>query len=138
MMEVAFAASARIARSRWAPVLRRDGWNLANHAVSPVEHHEMRRAEQRSRDLRVAWPRDNLAAVTARHIRYVGGMIRGVSSVLHEATELDPRTARYVNDNLADYLMRSAKWPMNMQPNEADKPDVESHCAVVPQFPSSN
>jgi xanthine dehydrogenase YagR molybdenum-binding subunit len=24
---------------------------------------------------------------------------------LHEATEIDPRTARYVNDNLADYLV---------------------------------
>jgi xanthine dehydrogenase YagR molybdenum-binding subunit len=28
-----------------------------------------------------------------------------VSSALHEATEIDERTARYVNDNLADYLI---------------------------------
>jgi xanthine dehydrogenase YagR molybdenum-binding subunit len=34
----------------------------------------------------------------------MGGMIWGLSSALHEATELDERSARYVNANLADYL----------------------------------
>jgi xanthine dehydrogenase YagR molybdenum-binding subunit len=41
---------------------------------------------------------------TARS-QYMGAMIWGVSSALHEATEIDPRNARYVNDNLADYLV---------------------------------
>jgi xanthine dehydrogenase YagR molybdenum-binding subunit len=41
---------------------------------------------------------------TARS-QYMGAMIWGISSALHEATEIDPRTARYVNDNLADYLI---------------------------------
>ena len=41
---------------------------------------------------------------TARS-QLMGGMIWGISSALHEATEIDPRNARYVNDNLADYLM---------------------------------
>jgi xanthine dehydrogenase YagR molybdenum-binding subunit len=41
---------------------------------------------------------------TARS-QLLGGMIWGVSSALHEATEVDPRTARYVNDNLADYMV---------------------------------
>jgi xanthine dehydrogenase YagR molybdenum-binding subunit len=41
---------------------------------------------------------------TARS-QYLGGMIWGVSSALHEATEIDPRNARYVNDNLADYMI---------------------------------
>jgi xanthine dehydrogenase YagR molybdenum-binding subunit len=41
---------------------------------------------------------------TARS-QYLGGMVWGVSSALHEATEIDPRNARYVNDNLADYLV---------------------------------
>jgi hypothetical protein len=27
------------------------------------------------------------------------------NGALHEATEVDPRSARYVNDNLADYLI---------------------------------
>jgi xanthine dehydrogenase YagR molybdenum-binding subunit len=41
---------------------------------------------------------------TARS-QLMGGMIWGVSSALHEATEIDKRNARYVNDNLADYLI---------------------------------
>jgi xanthine dehydrogenase YagR molybdenum-binding subunit len=41
---------------------------------------------------------------TARS-QYMGAMIWGISSALHEATEIDERTARYVNDNLADYLI---------------------------------
>jgi xanthine dehydrogenase YagR molybdenum-binding subunit len=41
---------------------------------------------------------------TARS-QLMGGMIWGISSALHEATELDRKRARYVNDNLADYLV---------------------------------
>jgi xanthine dehydrogenase YagR molybdenum-binding subunit len=37
--------------------------------------------------------------------QYMGGMIWGISSALHEATEIDRKRARYVNDNLADYLV---------------------------------
>jgi xanthine dehydrogenase YagR molybdenum-binding subunit len=51
---------------------------------------------------------------TARS-QLMGGLIWGMSSALHEATELDDRYARYVNDNLADYLL-----PVN-----ADVPSVE-------------
>src|SRR5581483_7746836 len=39
------------------------------------------------------------------HSQLMGGMIWGISSALHEATEIDPRYARYVNDNLADYMI---------------------------------
>src|SRR6201999_2696522 len=64
-----------------------------------------------------------LGAFTAGHImnprtarsQLMGGLIWGMSSALHEATELDERYARYVNDNLADYLV-----PVN-----ADVPSVE-------------
>ena len=64
-----------------------------------------------------------LGAFTAGHImnprtarsQLMGGLIWGMSSALHEATELDERYARYVNDNLADYLL-----PVN-----ADVPSVE-------------
>lgn len=52
--------------------------------------------------------------VTARS-QYLGGAIWGIGSALHEATEIDTRAARYVNKNLADYLV-----PVN-----ADVPDVE-------------
>ena len=41
---------------------------------------------------------------TARS-QLMGGMIWGIGSALHEATEIDVRSARYVNDNLADYSM---------------------------------
>ena len=51
---------------------------------------------------------------TARS-QLMGGLIWGMSSALHEATELDERYARYVNDNFADYLV-----PVN-----ADTPSVE-------------
>jgi xanthine dehydrogenase YagR molybdenum-binding subunit len=51
---------------------------------------------------------------TARS-QLLGGLIWGVSSALHEATEIDERYARYVNNNLADYLV-----PVN-----ADIADVE-------------
>ncbi|MBL6459100.1 xanthine dehydrogenase family protein molybdopterin-binding subunit [Belnapia sp. T6] len=39
------------------------------------------------------------------HSQYMGGMIWGISAALHEATEIDPHAARYVNDNIAEYLM---------------------------------
>lgn len=51
---------------------------------------------------------------TARS-QLMGGLIWGMSSALLEATEIDQRYARYVNDNLADYLV-----PVN-----ADVPGVE-------------
>jgi xanthine dehydrogenase YagR molybdenum-binding subunit len=51
---------------------------------------------------------------TARS-QLMGGMIWGISSALHEATEIDRERARYVNDNLADYHV-----PVN-----ADVADVE-------------
>ena len=51
---------------------------------------------------------------TARS-QYMGAMIWGISSALHEAAEIDPRTARYVNDNLADYLI-----PVNADIRDVD------------------
>ncbi|RZM02048.1 MAG: xanthine dehydrogenase family protein molybdopterin-binding subunit [Variovorax sp.] len=55
-----------------------------------------------------------LNPVTARS-QLMGGMIWGLGSALHEATEIDHRHARYTNDNLAEYLI-----PVN-----ADVPEVE-------------
>ncbi len=39
------------------------------------------------------------------HGQFMGGMIWGISSALHEATEIDPKLARYTNDNIAEYLI---------------------------------
>ncbi|WOS67079.1 MULTISPECIES: xanthine dehydrogenase family protein molybdopterin-binding subunit [Sinorhizobium] len=49
------------------------------------------------------------------HSQLIGGAIWGLSSALHESTEIDPATARYVNDNFADYRI-----PVN-----ADVPEVQ-------------
>jgi xanthine dehydrogenase YagR molybdenum-binding subunit len=45
----------------------------------------------------------------------MGGMIWGISSALHEATEIDMRRARYVNTNLADYMV-----PVNADINQVE------------------
>ena len=55
------------------------------------------------------------------HSQLMGGMIWGISSALHEITELDRRTARYVNDNLSEYHL-----PVN-----SDIRDVEA--IIVPE-----
>jgi xanthine dehydrogenase YagR molybdenum-binding subunit len=58
--------------------------------------------------------------LTARS-QFMGGTIWGLSAALMESTEIDRRVARYVNDNLADYLI-----PVN-----ADIPDIE--VIIVPE-----
>ena len=78
------------------------------------------RIHSRTREVRVQRVVSAFAAGTivnsmAAHSQFMGGAIWGLSSALHEETEIDERTARYVNDNLADYLV-----PVN-----ADVPVVE-------------
>jgi xanthine dehydrogenase YagR molybdenum-binding subunit len=51
---------------------------------------------------------------TARS-QLMGGMIWGISSALHEVTEIDERNARYVNTNFADYLV-----PVNADVGEVE------------------
>jgi xanthine dehydrogenase YagR molybdenum-binding subunit len=52
---------------------------------------------------------------TTARSQLMGGMIWGISAALHEETEIDRRAARYVNKDLAEYLM-----PVN-----ADVPNIE-------------
>ena len=68
------------------------------------------RVNARTREIRVprivgAFAAGRLMNTRTVRSQYLGGMIWGISSALHEATEIDRGTARYVNDNLADYLM---------------------------------
>ncbi len=63
-----------------------------------------------TREIRVprvvgAFAAGRLMNTRTAHSQLMGGMIWGLSSALHEATEIDPRYARYVNDNLADYMV---------------------------------
>ncbi len=68
------------------------------------------RIHERTREIRV--PRV-LGVFTAGRImntrtarsQLMGGLIWGISSALHEATEIDPRFARTVNRDLQDYLV---------------------------------
>ena len=55
------------------------------------------------------------------HSQLIGGMIWGIGSALHEETEIDRRAARYVNDNIAEYLI-----PVN-----ADATDIDA--MIVPE-----
>jgi xanthine dehydrogenase YagR molybdenum-binding subunit len=78
------------------------------------------RVHRRTREIRVARIVSAFAAGTiinplTAYSQFMGGAIWGVSSALHEATEIDVETARYTNDNLADYLI-----PVN-----ADIPELQ-------------
>jgi xanthine dehydrogenase YagR molybdenum-binding subunit len=68
------------------------------------------RVHARTREIRVPRIVGAFAAgrivnpVTARS-NLMGGLIWGVSAVLHEATEIDARAARYTNKDLAEYMI---------------------------------
>jgi xanthine dehydrogenase YagR molybdenum-binding subunit len=88
------------------------------------------RVHKRTRELRVARVVSAFAAGTivnpkAAHSQFMGGAIWGLSSALLEETELDAAAARYVNNNLAEYLV-----PVN-----ADVPSVE--IIMVPERDST-
>jgi xanthine dehydrogenase YagR molybdenum-binding subunit len=78
------------------------------------------RVHARTREIRVARVVSAFAAGTivnpkTAHSQFMSGAIWGLSSALLEETELDLATARYVNHNLADYMV-----PVN-----ADIPSIE-------------
>src|ERR1700704_56283 len=73
-----------------------------------------------TREIRVprivgAFAAGRLMNTRTAHSQYMGAMIWGIASALHEATEIDRRDARYVNNNLADYLI-----PVNADIQEVD------------------
>jgi xanthine dehydrogenase YagR molybdenum-binding subunit len=73
-----------------------------------------------TREIRVprivgAFAAGRLMNTRTAHSQLMGGMIWGISSALHEATEIDERYARYVNDNLADYRI-----PVNADVQEVE------------------
>jgi xanthine dehydrogenase YagR molybdenum-binding subunit len=78
------------------------------------------RVHSLTREIRVprvvsAFAAGNIINPVTAHSQYMGGAIWGISSALHEATEVDPVSARLINTNLADYMV-----PVN-----ADVPSVE-------------
>ncbi len=68
------------------------------------------RVHARTREVKVpritgAFAAGHIVNPRTTHSQLMGGMIWGISSGLLEATELDEGRARYMNANLADYLM---------------------------------
>jgi xanthine dehydrogenase YagR molybdenum-binding subunit len=83
------------------------------HFVEVGVHHLTR--EVRVRRVVSAFAAGTIVNAMAAHSQFMGGTIWGLSAALHEETEIDARAARYVNNNLADYLV-----PVN-----ADIPDIK-------------
>jgi xanthine dehydrogenase YagR molybdenum-binding subunit len=68
------------------------------------------RVHARTREIRVprmvgAFASGRILNPRTAHSQYMGGMIWGIGSAIHEQTEIDPRASRYVNANLADYMI---------------------------------
>ena len=84
------------------------------------------RIHARTREIRVprmvgAFASGRILNPRTAHSQYMGGMIWGIGSAIHEQTEIDPRASRYVNANLADYMI-----PVN-----ADVGEV--HVIMIPE-----
>ena len=67
------------------------------------------RVHARTREIRVprivgAFSAGCIMNPCTAHSQLLGGLIWGIGSALHEHTEIDKPEARYVNDNLEDYL----------------------------------
>jgi xanthine dehydrogenase YagR molybdenum-binding subunit len=84
------------------------------------------RVHARTREIRTPRVVSAFAAGTivnplTAYSQFMGGAIWGLSAALFESTQIDPKSARYINRNLADYLV-----PVN-----ADVPDIQ--IVVVPE-----
>ncbi len=78
------------------------------------------RIHSRTKEIRVpritgAFAAGRILNTRTAHSQLMGGMIWGIGSALHEETEIDRRAARYVNANLADYLI-----PVNADIGQVD------------------
>jgi len=91
------------------------------------------RVHRRTCELRVPRMLGAFAAGTiinpmAAHSQFMSGMIWGLSSALLEETEIDLRAARYINDNLSEYLIpvnadvRQVEVLMLPEPDDAVNP----------------
>lgn len=78
------------------------------------------RVHARTREIRVprivgAFAAGRIMNPRTAHSQLMGGMIWGIGSALHEHTEIDKREARYMNDNLGEYLI-----PVNADIGQVD------------------
>ncbi|AEG91554.1 xanthine dehydrogenase family protein molybdopterin-binding subunit [Ramlibacter tataouinensis] len=92
------------------------------------------RVHARTREIRVprivgAFAAGRIMNPRTAHSQLMGGMIWGIGSALHEFTEIDTREARYINDNLAEYLV-----PVNADIRQVDVifvPEVDQEANPV-------
>lgn len=68
------------------------------------------RVHARTKEIRVpriigAFAAGHIVNPRTAHSQLMGAMIWGIGSALHEATEIDAVEGRYINNNLADYLV---------------------------------
>jgi xanthine dehydrogenase YagR molybdenum-binding subunit len=96
--------------SKGKPVMLSGAGRKDATAFSFGAHFVEVRVHRRTRELRVARVVSAFAAGTiinpkTAHSQFMGGAIWGLSSALLEETEMDAAAARYVNNNLADYLI---------------------------------
>src|SRR5438270_7733424 len=78
------------------------------------------RVHARTREIRCprvlgAFAAGQIVDPTTAKSQLMGGLIWGVSSALHEPTEIDRRFARYTNTDLAEYLI-----PVNADIDQAE------------------
>ncbi|HSV04717.1 MAG TPA: xanthine dehydrogenase family protein molybdopterin-binding subunit [Phenylobacterium sp.] len=78
------------------------------------------RVHERTREVRApravgAFAAGRIINPTTARSQYMGGMIWGISSALHEATEIDRRLGRYYNKDFAEYLI-----PVNADVQQVD------------------
>ncbi|GAB0119561.1 xanthine dehydrogenase family protein molybdopterin-binding subunit [Acidisoma sp. 7E03] len=73
------------------------------HMVEVMVHR--RTAEIRVARMVSAFASGTIVNPLTAHSQYVGGMIWGLGAALLEKTEIDLRHARYVNDNISEYLV---------------------------------
>ena len=78
------------------------------------------RVHARTREIRVprivgAFAAGRIMNPRTAHSQLMGGLIWGIGSALHEHTEIDKREARYMNDNLGEYLI-----PVNADIRQVD------------------
>ena len=92
------------------------------------------RINERTREVRVprivgAFAAGRIMNPRTAHSQYLGGLIWGIGSALHEATEIDHKRARYVNDNIAEYLI-----PVNADIEKVDiimVPEVDEEVNIL-------
>jgi len=102
------------------PAMSRGGGRKDVTTYAFGAHFVEARVHRLTREVRVprvvsAFAAGTIINPTTAYSQFMGGAIWGLSSALHEETELDLPSARYINDNLADYLV-----PVN-----ADVPSIE-------------